>query len=435
MKVVLLFSQVFLDFRIAELKGIIKALNLEFPIDQIDVENHIFVIDIDDVTTIHKLLSRSMLLKSAYEFFYVEESYDDLLRVLEANKPIFKKYDTADQSFSMKVRPVGRKRGLETLPAVEKVCECINLELAPVSLNEPDNAFVLLEDYENEKSKAPRRIFFNKLIGHGQYRLKSDFNLRDRCYIGNTTMDPELSFIQANITGVKNGDLVLDPFVGTGGLILSAAKFGASVFGTEINYQIAKGLGKSSRQGVKFLTEKESIAANFQQYGMSDKLMSIIIADASQHGVWRDSPMLDGIVSDPPYGVREKGRKIGKKERKEHWTLPGSEHAVSFPEKQKYSLEATFTDLCDISASVLRIGARVSFWFPVILESYSTDCLPYHPAMILVENCEQRLTRKTSRRLLTYEKVREPKAGEVTTTSENIFEKGTFRDVIFVGNN
>ncbi len=93
-------------------------------------------------------------------------------------------------------------------------------------------------------------------IGDGQGALKSRYNLRERCYIGNTTMDPELAFIQANLAGVRPDELVLDPFCGTGreararntchlpgGLLLAAAEFGAFVMGTEINYQIALGIG------------------------------------------------------------------------------------------------------------------------------------------------------------------------------------------------
>lgn len=37
-----------------------------------------------------------------------------------------------------------------------------------------------------------------------------------RRYIGNSTMDPELAFIQANLVLSRPGSLVLDPFCGTG---------------------------------------------------------------------------------------------------------------------------------------------------------------------------------------------------------------------------
>ena len=37
-------------------------------------------------------------------------------------------------------------------------------------------------------------------------------------------MDPTLSLLMANLTGVKDGDLVLDPFAGTGSILLAAAQ-------------------------------------------------------------------------------------------------------------------------------------------------------------------------------------------------------------------
>jgi tRNA (guanine10-N2)-methyltransferase len=41
-------------------------------------------------------------------------------------------------------------------------------------------------------------------------------SLKTRKFIGNTSMDPQLSLYMANQALVQNGDLVLDPFVGTG---------------------------------------------------------------------------------------------------------------------------------------------------------------------------------------------------------------------------
>lgn len=53
-------------------------------------------------------------------------------------------------------------------------------------------------------------------VGCGQGHLKNHYCLAERCYIGNTTIDPELSFLQANIAKAAIGSLVLDPFCGTG---------------------------------------------------------------------------------------------------------------------------------------------------------------------------------------------------------------------------
>ncbi|VDM47947.1 unnamed protein product [Toxocara canis] len=262
-------------------------------------------------------------------------------------------------------------------------------------------------------------------------------------------MDPELAFIQANLIKANTGSIVLDPFCGTGkitsfdisgGLLISAAHFGAAVIGTEINYQIARAVGKSSRVGQKFLTADESVAANFVQYGTEDRFMSLIIADASRHQIWarrsgKEDGIFDAIVADPPYGVREKGRKVGNKERKAHWTLPGSEHEVHYPEKTKYALSSVFLDLLDLATCVLVLGGRLSFWFPVFRDEYSEAIIPRHDALRLVANCEQPLGNKYSRRLLVYEKVRSRRDNEKAYVEEDCYAETTFRQRIFINNN
>lgn len=42
-------------------------------------------------------------------------------------------------------------------------------------------------------------------------------------------MDPTLSLLMANQALVQRGDLVFDPFVGTGSLLIAAAKFGGEL--------------------------------------------------------------------------------------------------------------------------------------------------------------------------------------------------------------
>jgi tRNA (guanine10-N2)-methyltransferase len=135
-------------------------------------------------------------------------------------------------------------------------------------------------------------------------------------------MDPELAFIQANLALIHPGTLALDPFCGTGGLLLSAAHFGAHVIGLEIKWDVAKakvhfsdiftliiGLiskGKSSRAGEEWLTKEQSVRANFQQYGLDDgRFLGIFLADSSQHGMWKMADksgeydgMVDAILAD-----------------------------------------------------------------------------------------------------------------------------------------
>lgn len=49
-------------------------------------------------------------------------------------------------------------------------------------------------------------------------------------------MDAQLSLLMANQAQIKPGDLCLDPFVGSGSLLIAAAQFGGHVLGTDIDY-------------------------------------------------------------------------------------------------------------------------------------------------------------------------------------------------------
>lgn len=60
-------------------------------------------------------------------------------------------------------------------------------------------------------------------------------------------MDPQLSLLMANQAKIQTGDLVLDPFVGSGSLLVAAAEFGAYVFGSDIDYLMLHGRTKPSR--------------------------------------------------------------------------------------------------------------------------------------------------------------------------------------------
>lgn len=56
-------------------------------------------------------------------------------------------------------------------------------------------------------------------------------------------MDPTLSLIMSNMALVKNSDLVFDPFVGTGSLLVSAAHCGGYVMGADLDFNLIHSIG------------------------------------------------------------------------------------------------------------------------------------------------------------------------------------------------
>ncbi len=51
------------------------------------------------------------------------------------------------------------------------------------------------------------------------------YDLRTRAYLGPTSCDNDLAFLMANQGAIKEGDFVLEPFLGTGGLLIPPSHF------------------------------------------------------------------------------------------------------------------------------------------------------------------------------------------------------------------
>lgn len=439
MKFAFIFSQAHLSFRVPELEGICSLFRIPVDLSALSTEAHVHILQLPSVECVRQILSRSMLIKIAVELFSSAQSQEELFEDINRKRDLIEPFNSTQQSFAIRVWNIGRKKDRKySEEIIHKLDNVLRLERCPVDLQNPDNVFIFIEEFRQAGGNLPAQFTcFGRLVGHGQSRLKSDYNLVDRCYIGNTTMDPEFSFIQANLVRAGTGSLVLDPFCGTAGILIAAAHFGAVVVGTEINYQIARAKGKSSRVGRKYLSSEESVAGNFEQYGISDRFCSLLIADASRHAIWRierpnNANIFDAIVTDPPYGIREKGRKVGNKPKKSHWGSSSAEHEFHYPEKTKYAMSSVFLDLLDLAVLILVVGGRIAFWFPVFREEYSEEVIPKHTALRLVANCEQPLSSKYSRRLLVYEKKRSAEEGEKAFIEKDCYKTISFRERIFV---
>ncbi|XP_013615833.1 PREDICTED: tRNA (guanine(10)-N2)-methyltransferase-like, partial [Brassica oleracea var. oleracea] len=85
-----------------------------------------------------------------------------------------------------------------------------------------------------------RRIFFGREVGFADRKLLPAFQLKSRTYLGPTAMDAEMAFLMANQAKATSGKLVYDPFVGTGSILVSAARFGAMTMGADIDIRVVR---------------------------------------------------------------------------------------------------------------------------------------------------------------------------------------------------
>lgn len=138
----------------------------------------------------------------------------------------------------------------------------------PVSLKNPEIEYraILSED----------RCYFGKVLFAFD---RSSFDMRNpgkRVFFHPGVMMPRLARTLVNIAGVQQGDIVLDPFCGTGGILIEAHLLGANTIGSDFDSRMVMG----TRQNIP--------------------RTNLILADATELPC-RDRTV-DAVVTDFPYG-------------------------------------------------------------------------------------------------------------------------------------
>lgn len=112
--------------------------------------------------------------------------------------------------------------------------------------------------------------------------LKRDFNSRRaqyRPFFSPTSMHPKLARTMVNLARVSAGETVLDPFCGTGGILIEAGLMGVKPVGWDISEKMVGGC----RQNLSYFRLKGDIA---EQNALE----------------YKGRLKVDAIVTDPPYG-------------------------------------------------------------------------------------------------------------------------------------
>ena len=268
------------------------------------------------------------------------------------------------------------------------------------------------------------RMYFGRVVGSDASRRRINvLDLKKRRYLGPTTMDAHMSLIMCNMVKVENshGGPVLDPLCGTGSVLLAAAELGCLTCGFEIDPRVLE-FGKIDKK----TGEKMNVLTNFVDYGF-EKPVFLIRGDVHASPLLKisntsDERRLEGvfqaIVADPPYGVRERGRKSqfgGRKGKKEEDMLERERKAKEkddnwedhIPSTVPYSLTEINDDIVELSAKTLPVGGRICFFIPADVRQKSPEAdFPSHPCMKVVAHSLQPFSTTWGRRLVTLEKTK-----------------------------
>lgn len=382
-----------------------------------------WIVELQNDEAAKKLASRSVSLRCVLEYWHHATNYkmfhSDLKNIVQNNYSLLSNTFGEDKTFKLTVETYNKH--YQQLEKVAKIEEFDYLPITgSVDLKNPDSDWWYIEYYGLNPKDVPDDpvcTLFGKWIADGQRSIIKDLSLKKRKFIGTTSMDPQLSLLMANQALVQEGDFVLDPFVGTGSLLVAAAKFGGYVIGTDIDYMMLHGKTKPSRISQKIREKDESVESNFVQYQCEGQYIDVLVSDFSLP-VWRDNIKFDCIITDPPYGIREATEKVESKTRKKSKPIE-SENMPHYPSTSTYNLEELFNDLLLFAVKNLKINGRLVCWIPFYREDYCDEKLPNHSCFEIISNSEQVLSGFTSRRLITYEKIAEPDDNEVLSCDTN----------------
>ena len=233
-------------------------------------------------------------------------------------------------TWSIKIKHLGKMKGpspREAKAQIEEFRDVFNaLAHRPVDLQSPDSELWLLKDCrrleQSDTSSKPPEIHYHWLLKRikptikvGAHQLAIQSDIKKRAFISTTTMPSDRALLMANLAQFNKGGVVLDPFCGSAGLLLSSSLLGAKVVGGDLDVKLLShqdqplsypaSIGRPLR-GI----EKVSFGDSFTELGLAEPTL-LLGADIKDPNVIEmylalnhDQPY-DAIVTDPPYGIRE----------------------------------------------------------------------------------------------------------------------------------
>ncbi len=167
------------------------------------------------------------------------------------------------ENYAVRVRRREKKMGPHS---IEKILG--RMIRGRVNLENPEN---IVRVYVGSKLHVGLQLYE---IPAGEFEKRRAKNLPVSYPI---TMHPRLARFMVNLARVREGATILDPFCGTGTILMEAALMGMHVFGSDIDARMI-----------------EASRVNFRKFGISGEFHVMDVGDVNGS--------YDAIVTDPPYG-------------------------------------------------------------------------------------------------------------------------------------
>ncbi len=270
MEIVLIMSQEHETLPKAEIEAVFKAEGIPFGIKE--QYEGVLILDVpDECSESLKIVGK--------RFSYTHEVCRLLIETdkIHLNTEIqnYPWNDIITRDFAVRVKRMDKNDEFDTTEVEWEIGGIINNMVEGVNVNLKDPSRFMRIIFLDGKILVTERLF--KVEKKHFYNLKP--HKRPFFYPG--SMSPKLARCMVNLTGVTAGDVVLDPFCGTGGILIEAGIMGARVVGADIDERMVEGTIK-----------------NLEYCGVKD--YEIFQGDA------RDIELpyrVNAIATDPPYGI------------------------------------------------------------------------------------------------------------------------------------
>lgn len=268
-----LLSGEFETLPMAELRSVLNILDPEHQLVEISSTKRILVIN-TNLESARAVVERAAYTKLCCRLIAVREACHKAILDSITEEDIAEIFSEEIEKFAVRGRRIGGAKIDRTL--LERELGAKILKLNPrlsVDLENPDILIFFLSEPKLTfigvlVHAKPKNFFSNRIAGKRPFSLPS-------------AMQPDFSRAMVNLAEVKPGGMILDPFSGTGGIIIEAGLLGYEVYGVELKEWIAKGALR-----------------NLRKYLPGRGLM--LVGDA-RNPAFRDN-LFDAIVTDPPYG-------------------------------------------------------------------------------------------------------------------------------------
>ena len=270
MELLCIQSQEHPELPLAELNAVVECENINADVEKI-TEGLVILKNIskNDIEKYYKILTKRLGYTHEIHEVIKKSSVNDLNKDVSSinwMEYINETFAVRVKRFKSEIDTVGTERKMGTL--ILENCDGIK-----VNLTQP-KSLIRVVAYHDTIYVAIEKIKLNK-----KHFEESKPHKRPFFYPG--SMNPKLARCMVNLSRVKSGELLLDPFCGTGGILIEAGLIGCKLVGSDVYWKM-----------------KNGTAINLDYYGITDyRTFHLDVRELKMY------EKVSSVVTDPPYGI------------------------------------------------------------------------------------------------------------------------------------